>query len=37
MTSSELEEWLKQQESEDAGWSKGDGSGETVGHDRYTA
>lgn len=34
MTSSELEEWLKEEQSENSGWDKGDGSGETVGHER---
>lgn len=33
MTSSELEKWLKSSDSESAGWSKDDGSGESVGHD----
>jgi hypothetical protein len=33
MTASELEKWLKSNDSEDAGWSKDDGSGESVGHD----
>lgn len=33
MTSDELEEWLGKDESAGAGWSKGDGSGESVGHD----
>ncbi|KAL9583531.1 MAG: hypothetical protein Q9212_002648 [Teloschistes hypoglaucus] len=31
MTSSELNDWLKEEQSEGSGWSKGDGSGETVG------
>lgn len=34
MTAGELEEWLKQEQSENSGWGKGDGSGETVGHER---
>lgn len=34
MTVSELEEWLKQEQSETSGWDKGDGSGETIGHGR---
>jgi hypothetical protein len=34
MSASELEEWLKSEESTGAGWSKDDGSGETIGHDR---
>ncbi|KAI4281830.1 MAG: hypothetical protein L6R38_003384 [Xanthoria sp. 2 TBL-2021] len=33
MTSSELEAWLKEEQSENSGWDKGDGSGETVGHE----
>ena len=33
MTAGELEEWLKQEQSESSGWEKGDGSGETVGHE----
>ena len=35
MTAGELEEWLKEEQSESSGWAKGDGSGETVGHERY--
>ena len=35
MTSSELEEWLKGEQSEGSGWSKDDGSGETIGHERW--
>ena len=35
MSAKELKDWLQQEESEDAGWSKDDGSGETVGHERY--
>ncbi|MCJ1242921.1 hypothetical protein MMC30_000117 [Trapelia coarctata] len=33
MSSNELEAWLKEESSEGAGWSKSDGSGETIGHD----
>ncbi|MCJ1225583.1 hypothetical protein MMC12_002232 [Toensbergia leucococca] len=33
MTAKELEEWLKQEQSETSGWDKGDGSGETIGHE----
>lgn len=33
MTASELEEWLKSNDSNSAGWPKDDGSGESVGHD----
>ena len=35
MSSSELEAWLKEEQSTSSGWSKDDGSGETIGHDRY--
>ena len=35
MTAQELEAWLKEEQSEGAGWSKGDESGETIGHERY--
>jgi hypothetical protein len=35
MTAKELEDWLKTDESTGSGWSKDDGSGETIGHDRY--
>ena len=35
MSASDLESWLKEGSSEDAGWSKDDGSGETIGHERY--
>ena len=35
MSASDLESWLKEDSSEFAGWSKDDGSGETVGHERY--
>jgi len=34
MTASELEEWLKEESSTSSGWSKDDGSGETIGHER---
>lgn len=34
MTAEELESWLKQEQSQGSGWSKDDGSGETIGHDR---
>lgn len=34
MTAEELESWLKEEPSQGSGWSKDDGSGETVGHDR---
>lgn len=33
MTASELEAWLKSDDSSSAGWPKDDGSGESVGHD----
>ena len=33
MTAPELKKWLEDDKSRDAGWSKDDGSGETVGHD----
>lgn len=33
MTSEELKDWLSKEESVDSGWSKDDGSGETVGHE----
>ncbi|KAF8847494.1 hypothetical protein BDZ45DRAFT_636962 [Acephala macrosclerotiorum] len=33
MSASELESWLKSEESTSSGWSKDDGSGETIGHD----
>ncbi|OAL06938.1 hypothetical protein IQ06DRAFT_341725 [Phaeosphaeriaceae sp. SRC1lsM3a] len=32
MSASELKDWLSQEESASSGWSKSDGSGETVGH-----
>lgn len=34
MTASDLETWLKSDDSTGAGWSKDDGSGETIGHER---
>ena len=34
MTAGELEDWLKEEQSAGSGWDKGDGSGETVGHER---
>jgi hypothetical protein len=34
MSASDLESWLKEESSESAGWSKDDGSGETIGHER---
>ncbi|KAI1449601.1 hypothetical protein F5Y02DRAFT_428862 [Annulohypoxylon stygium] len=33
MSASDLETWLKEELSESAGWSKSDGSGETIGHE----
>ncbi|KAI1343854.1 hypothetical protein F5Y15DRAFT_368202 [Xylariaceae sp. FL0016] len=33
MSASDLESWLQGDSSQDAGWGKGDGSGETVGHE----
>jgi len=33
MTAAELKEWLGSEESVGAGWSKDDGSGETIGHE----
>ena len=35
MTPQELEAWLKEEQSQGSGWSKGDGSDETIGHERY--
>ena len=35
MTADELETWLKEEQSESSGWAKDDGSGETVGHERF--
>ncbi|KAI0125123.1 hypothetical protein BJ170DRAFT_489075 [Xylariales sp. AK1849] len=34
MSASDLEIWLKEESSESAGWSRDDGSGETIGHER---
>lgn len=34
MTAEELQEWLEGDESQKSGWSKEDGSGESIGHDR---
>ncbi|KAI1506178.1 hypothetical protein F5X99DRAFT_126258 [Biscogniauxia marginata] len=33
MSASDLEAWLEEESSQSAGWSKDDGSGETVGHE----
>ncbi|KAF1838303.1 hypothetical protein BDW02DRAFT_585978 [Decorospora gaudefroyi] len=33
MTASELQEWLGSEEPAGSGWSKDDGSGETIGHE----
>ncbi|KAH8726221.1 hypothetical protein GQ44DRAFT_771413 [Phaeosphaeriaceae sp. PMI808] len=33
MTAKELQDWLGSEDSVGAGWSKDDGSGETIGHD----
>lgn len=33
MTAEELKDWLGSEESAGAGWSKDDGSGETIGHE----
>ncbi|KIV90467.1 hypothetical protein PV10_07773 [Exophiala mesophila] len=33
MTADELEKWLKLEASQNSGWSKDDGSGESVGHE----
>ncbi|KAH6645906.1 hypothetical protein BKA67DRAFT_663784 [Truncatella angustata] len=33
MSALDLESWLKEESSESAGWNKGDGSGETIGHE----
>jgi hypothetical protein len=35
VTSDELDKWLKSAKSKKAGWSKGDGSGEAIGHESY--
>ncbi|CAJ2511270.1 Uu.00g068950.m01.CDS01 [Anthostomella pinea] len=37
MSASDLEAWLKESSSQDAGWSKGDESGETIGHERHAS
>ena len=37
MSSEELEDWLKSEGSTSSGWNKDDGSGETIGHDRYVS
>jgi Protein of unknown function (DUF3140) len=34
MTPDELKAWLKEEQSESSGWSKSDGAGETIGHER---
>lgn len=34
MSASGLDEWLEGEESASSGWSKDDGSGETIGHER---
>jgi len=34
MTADELEKWLKGSASQETGWSKSDGSGESIGHER---
>jgi hypothetical protein len=36
MTASDLETWLKSEDSTSAGWSKDDGS-ETIGHERFVS
>ncbi|RDW87512.1 hypothetical protein BP5796_03206 [Coleophoma crateriformis] len=33
MSADELEAWLKEEQSQSSGWSKDDGSGETIGHE----
>jgi hypothetical protein len=33
MTAPELTEWLKSESSTSSGWSKDDGSGESIGHE----
>ena len=35
MSAEELEAWLGGEESAGAGWAKDDGSGETIGHERF--
>lgn len=34
MSANDLESWLKEDGSISSGWSKDDGSGETIGHER---
>lgn len=34
MTADDLETWLKGGDSQESGWSKDDGSGESIGHER---
>ncbi|KAF4309014.1 hypothetical protein GTA08_BOTSDO02401 [Botryosphaeria dothidea] len=34
MSPDELKDWLGSEESTGSGWSKDDGSGETIGHER---
>ncbi|KIW65221.1 hypothetical protein PV04_07499 [Phialophora macrospora] len=33
MTADELEQWLRESGSQESGWSKDDGSGESIGHE----
>ena len=35
MSPDELEQWLKGEASQESGWAKDDGSGESIGHERY--
>lgn len=35
MTPEELKEWLGSEDSVGSGWAKDDGSGETIGHERF--
>lgn len=35
VTEEELDKWLKSEKSKKAGWSKDDGSGETIGRESY--
>jgi hypothetical protein len=38
MNADELKEWLKGDDSTSSGWHRDDdGSGETIGHERYTS
>jgi hypothetical protein len=37
MTPSELKEWLSGSASQESGWSKDDGSGESIGHEACLA